>query len=47
MASKARVDDERLALIWFGEFKEEDALCMIQREGPNSNLGDQPTDERS
>jgi hypothetical protein len=26
MTSKARVDDERLALIWFGEFEEKDTL---------------------
>jgi hypothetical protein len=32
MAAKSGVDDELFAMIWFGEFEEEDTLYPLHRE---------------
>ena len=47
MTSKAGVNDEGLPVVWFGEFKEEDALGEMVKRMLYSRMGDLPTDERS
>lgn len=47
MTSESRIDDQRLAVVRFGEFEKENALRSVVQYEQYREVGETLTDERS